>query len=1191
MSLRKAGFTVTTAVSVLDALDKLELHAPDLIISETTFPDGDGFELRRRVRATPDWGEIPFIFLTAENAIENKIRGLELGVDDYLTKPIYIKEIITRINILLQKRQRTRFEERRDGRTRFAGRVADMPVVDVIQTIEISRKSGVIQFVGDRGRQAAIYFRDGRVIDAEAGALQGEDAVYRLLTWNEGEFEVVFRTVRRREAITMSSQGLLMEGMRRLDEWSRLLEQLPPLQHRFEVDAGELSVRLGDVPDDHNRILRLIDGKRTLLEVIDGSDLGDLECLQAISRLYFEELLVDLDHSAPARRDTGRPMPLVEVHDGPTPMEDAASGPRSAEGTASGPRTVPGAQAAAGAQAVPAAGAQVAAELETPELDLDEALNADDGMSTEEALAAAAAAMNRAASAVELASADEPEPDEAMPGALMGGYRPSSLRLIDEAVAAAQAIEPMLFDEALGDDFGPHTNGAAGGHGEPAGRPASGAGAGGERSARAGGGAASGASGASGTAGAGQAARAAAALLAGVPAGSAHARSEGPQGADAPAGVAARAEGEGSTQAAGAAGPARRPSSTAPLALGTPAKPPATGRTGLVSGEIAARGGAAAAGAATAGAATPSMTGTPPSAAGPAPGAAGAVAAAASAMAEPVRESSPTSSGASSGELSSVGGPVMPRTVTGGASVGGPALPRTVTGGISPGGASPGGASSGVPVAIAPSGAGATADPSGPALPRTITDSGLRMIGSLGRDRAEASGELVPAGAPPPPLSETQRELVTILPRRITREMQAIPMPEPAVSRAPTQPPIPVSEAVSTSEPPPVPAITRAPTAPPVPVRAPTAPPVPGQSATSAEESAAPIPARVRPPTVPPVPGRAATSPGGSGRAPTSPPIPASEATAESKPVPGRAPTVPPVPGRAAASPGKGPASPAGSGRAPTSPGTASPAATPVPGRAGTSPPGADASTTSPVEAPSSSTRLPRAGSGVVRTRRGLGVGAIVLIALAALLALAAVYLRLRRSTPASEPVAIASDAGVVDAEVSITPLPSITPDAPAPMPATGDAAVPAAGADAGVPAVGADAGAGEDASSGAPAEDKAAQARALLERANDAINEGAFERALRAADASLKLRKTARAHLTRAKALQRLERVDDALAAIAAAEQMAPRNAGVFELRGRILWAVRRREEARRQFEIFLQLEPEGARAQQIKKLLSESP
>ncbi|MEO8704790.1 MAG: DUF4388 domain-containing protein [Kofleriaceae bacterium] len=405
VSLRKAGFSVTTAVSVQDALDKLELDAPELIISETTFPDGDGFELRRRVRGRPEWEAIPFIFLTAEAAIENKIRGLELGVDDYLTKPIYIKEIVTRINILLQKRQRVRFEERRDGRTRFAGRVTDMPVVDVIQTIEISRKSGVIQFVGDRGRQAAIYFRDGRVIDAEAGALQGEDAVYRLLTWSEGEFEVVFRTVRRREVIATSSQGLLMEGMRRLDEWSRLLEQLPPLTHRFEVDAGELSVRLGDVPDDNNSILRLIDGKRTLLEVIDASDVGDLECLQAISKLYFEEMLMDLDHGAPVRRETNKLLPLVEM-EAPTPIEEVASGPIGVEPPPH--------------------------ELE-PEV-IEESLDL--------------------------------EP----PGALMGGYRPSSLRLIDEAVAAAQAIEPGLFDDEVDALLhGPNvvSNGTSNGHAVP----------------------------------------------------------------------------------------------------------------------------------------------------------------------------------------------------------------------------------------------------------------------------------------------------------------------------------------------------------------------------------------------------------------------------------------------------------------------------------------------------------------------------------------------------------------------------------------------------------------------------------------------------------------------------------------------------------------------------------------------------
>ena len=69
--------------------------------------------------------------------------------------------------------------------------------------------------------------------------MQGEEAVYRLLTWTDGEFEVVFRNVRRKDVIKISSQALLMEGMRRLDEWGRLLEQLPPLDTRFEVDTPE----------------------------------------------------------------------------------------------------------------------------------------------------------------------------------------------------------------------------------------------------------------------------------------------------------------------------------------------------------------------------------------------------------------------------------------------------------------------------------------------------------------------------------------------------------------------------------------------------------------------------------------------------------------------------------------------------------------------------------------------------------------------------------------------------------------------------------------------------------------------------------------------------------------------------------------------------------------------------------------
>ncbi len=294
VSLKKAGYNVTTAATGVDALEKVQTAQPDLIISDTEMEEMNGFELCQYLQDNPDWSRIPFIFLTGQTSIEHKIKGLELGVDEYLTKPIYIKEILTRIKILLQKTQRITLEQKRDGRTRFQGHLSDMGVVDLIQTIDLSRKSGLVHITNEEDdAKGTLFFRDGKVIDAELGGLKGEDAVYRMLTWSEGEFEYVFRGVRRKDVIEMSSQGLLMEGMRRLDEWGRLLEQLPSLESRFQVDYDELSERLAEIPDELNAILRLFDGHRSLMQVIDACELGDLESLAVISKLYFEGLCIE----------------------------------------------------------------------------------------------------------------------------------------------------------------------------------------------------------------------------------------------------------------------------------------------------------------------------------------------------------------------------------------------------------------------------------------------------------------------------------------------------------------------------------------------------------------------------------------------------------------------------------------------------------------------------------------------------------------------------------------------------------------------------------------------------------------------------------------------------------------------------------------------------------------------------------
>ncbi len=299
VSLKKSGYSVTTASDGADALAKIELSAPDLILSDTRLPRLDGYELVRRMKDKPEHAHIPVVFLTSQKSIEDKIRGLELGVEDYLTKPIFVRELIARVNLLLARRTQERMATAMpmSRRTRLSGSLEDMGVVDLLQTFEISRKTGVGK-IGNGRRECRIYFRDGKVVDAELGRLRGEEAVYRALIWTTGTFEVEFCPIDREDIIPTSTQGLLMEGMRRVDEWGRLLEQLPPLATIFDVDHEQLVERLNEIPDDLNGIMRLFDGKRTLLDVIDDSPFEDLSTLSTITKLFFEGLLV-ISHTAP----------------------------------------------------------------------------------------------------------------------------------------------------------------------------------------------------------------------------------------------------------------------------------------------------------------------------------------------------------------------------------------------------------------------------------------------------------------------------------------------------------------------------------------------------------------------------------------------------------------------------------------------------------------------------------------------------------------------------------------------------------------------------------------------------------------------------------------------------------------------------------------------------------------------------
>ncbi|MER7503302.1 response regulator transcription factor [Nonomuraea pusilla] len=100
-SLRFAGFDVTTAKSGLDAVAAVQRHRPDLVVLDVMLPDLDGFEIVQRLRG--GGVHTPVVFLTARDETEDKIRGLTLGGDDYVTKPFSLEEVIARIHAVLRR--------------------------------------------------------------------------------------------------------------------------------------------------------------------------------------------------------------------------------------------------------------------------------------------------------------------------------------------------------------------------------------------------------------------------------------------------------------------------------------------------------------------------------------------------------------------------------------------------------------------------------------------------------------------------------------------------------------------------------------------------------------------------------------------------------------------------------------------------------------------------------------------------------------------------------------------------------------------------------------------------------------------------------------------------------------------------------------------------------------------------------
>lgn len=210
--LELAGFEVRGVTSGTEAIKLHRREGFDLVLTDLKMPDMDGLGVLTAIREH-DPNAAVAIF-TAYGTKDNVVEALRLGAREFLEKPLEAKTLIATVqNILAQG----------DG-TVVRGDLRSMSLPSIVQ-INCSERNQALLRIRRRGQEAHVFFSEGEIVQATLGSKTGEEVIYTLLGWDSGDFELEMGVAPPERTINTTWSGLLLEGMRRLDEQAAGLEE------------------------------------------------------------------------------------------------------------------------------------------------------------------------------------------------------------------------------------------------------------------------------------------------------------------------------------------------------------------------------------------------------------------------------------------------------------------------------------------------------------------------------------------------------------------------------------------------------------------------------------------------------------------------------------------------------------------------------------------------------------------------------------------------------------------------------------------------------------------------------------------------------------------------------------------------------------------------------------------------------
>ncbi|HVR69344.1 MAG TPA: DUF4388 domain-containing protein [Vicinamibacteria bacterium] len=214
----------------------------------------------------------------------------------------------------------------------FQGSLAELHLPDIIQLISVSGKTGVFQ-LADGDLKGQIYLNDGKIVHAELDDVAGEEAVYALAIWSQGDFRFDPGVATEHRTISKSNTNLLMEAARRLDEWRVLSKKVPStdLIPEFVVQEG----RDGQINLNTSEwlILSKIDGQRSVKSIAFAAGLTVFDAAKILYGLIATGLIRLRQAPAPAKQAARPTAPVPPLASTPS----AAAGPAAPAPSASIP--------------------------------------------------------------------------------------------------------------------------------------------------------------------------------------------------------------------------------------------------------------------------------------------------------------------------------------------------------------------------------------------------------------------------------------------------------------------------------------------------------------------------------------------------------------------------------------------------------------------------------------------------------------------------------------------------------------------------------------------------------------------------------------------------------------------------------------------------------------------------------------